>query len=276
MKIRNILELSGEIAVSAIIELKELIRVLHELDKEPIFLPLEMCSFSANNKWLTISRTKVGRKILKARMRCSATGSFHVSAIWSQLRDLLGISFYDRYIEINIRFNEGAFFVDRYAIFIDESITHKNIETPSLIPFYFEKININTQNNAQNNYWMQMLKNRIAQLDQENKHNIIPSVEIALRYERDRRLSRLLKIFRGPNCQICGFSFKTKSGEHYSECHHLEHLASGGLDISKNMLIVCANCHRQFHFGNVKIIEHTTDHIRIDIDGNTIICELKP
>jgi predicted HNH restriction endonuclease len=50
-----------------------------------------------------------------------------------------------------------------------------------------------------------------------------------------------------------------RNGDTYTEAHHLDHLANGGLDVSRNMIIVCANHHRMFHFGDAEIIEHTVD-----------------
>lgn len=103
-----------------------------------------------------------------------------------------------------------------------------------------------------------------------------PTIVSALsdRFERDQKLVELLKKYRGSACQICGFSFKKANGEVYSEAHHLEFLSKDGLDISKNMLVLCANHHRQFHYGNVRIIEHSTDSINVEIDGIPYKCKL--
>ncbi|SFT82926.1 HNH endonuclease [Paraburkholderia aspalathi] len=90
--------------------------------------------------------------------------------------------------------------------------------------------------------------------------------EIAERYERDGELVRLLKEARGGKCQFCGHSFKTPGGGTYTEAHHLEQLANGGLDVSHNMLILCANHHRQFHFGYVKILHRDPDTITVRLD----------
>lgn len=116
---------------------------------------------------------------------------------------------------------------------------------------------------------------RIKEIDVENQLTGVFSSEVlATRYERDQQLVSLIKNFRGNKCQICGFSFKTLAGEDYSECHHLEHLANGGLDISGNMLVLCANHHRQFHHGHVKLIHHSTHRIDISIDGLVHSCIL--
>lgn len=114
---------------------------------------------------------------------------------------------------------------------------------------------------------------RIQSIDKENSDNPPENIStIAKIYERDRILSRLIKFIRGSKCQICSFSFKTKDGEYYSECHHLEHLANGGLDVSKNMLVLCSNHHRQAHFGNFKILEHNEEFVRIKIEEEIYKC----
>lgn len=77
----------------------------------------------------------------------------------------------------------------------------------------------------------------------------------------------------GTKCKICGFvGFLKKTGETYCELHHmieLNNLAPNTLQ-SWNILVVCPNCHRQLHYGNVsteflnprwKIIIEDVEHI---------------
>lgn len=119
------------------------------------------------------------------------------------------------------------------------------------------------------------LKPRMKELDKSHKDNPPSSrEEESLRYERDAVLVKLLKEIRGPKCQICSHTFMTRSGEYFCECHHLESLASGGLDVSQNMLILCANCHRRFHFGNVLILSHKEDKLVVEMDGIVYECNL--
>lgn len=119
------------------------------------------------------------------------------------------------------------------------------------------------------------LLDRIAEIDAENMSvGVLSSEVMALRYERDRELVTLIKLLRGGKCQICNFSFKTLAGEDYAECHHLEHLANGGLDTSKNMLVLCANHHRQFHHGHVELLSHSTDNLEFTIDGIIYNCSI--
>lgn len=117
------------------------------------------------------------------------------------------------------------------------------------------------------------LLERIRELDAINSANGTTSKElIAKSYERDQNLNRLIKQARGESCQICGHYFLTPDGGRYVECHHLEHLANEGLDCSKNILVVCANHHRQLHYGVVKILSHTNTKVVIEIDGVTCTC----
>lgn len=117
------------------------------------------------------------------------------------------------------------------------------------------------------------LAEQIARLDALHSEGPeIPIDSFALRYERDDVLVGLLKRLRGPACQICGDTFVTSGGEFYCECHHLEALADGGLDVSSNMLILCPNHHRQFHHGNVAIKCRTADMIIFEIDEREHRC----
>jgi len=55
-------------------------------------------------------------------------------------------------------------------------------------------------------------------------------------------------IYRG-HCQICSFAFLKRDNDPYYEIHHL------GATLGhhpKNLVLVCANCHRQFEFANVE------------------------
>lgn len=120
-----------------------------------------------------------------------------------------------------------------------------------------------------------ILRKEISEIDERNKKktSTITHSE-AKRYERDSKLSKLLKELRGYKCQICGYTFETINGGHYSECHHLEALSHKGLDVSKNMLVVCANCHRKMHYGRVRILEHNDSHIVVELDGESHTCAL--
>ena len=120
------------------------------------------------------------------------------------------------------------------------------------------------------------LEGRLAQIDEINSSwPPMSSAELALRYERDEELIRLLKELRGSVCQVCGATFRMRNGDSYSEAHHLEHLAESGLDVSSNIVILCAQHHRQFHYGEVEKIVHTQDEVSVRIEGVVHRCSLR-
>ena len=58
----------------------------------------------------------------------------------------------------------------------------------------------------------------------------------------------LLRDIYGGHCQVCDFCFFKKDSEPYSEIHHINPLLSNN---PKNLVVVCANCHRQFEYAHV-------------------------
>ena len=55
------------------------------------------------------------------------------------------------------------------------------------------------------------------------------------------------EIYQG-RCQVCDFTFLKKDDKPYFEIHHIDPVESHQ---PKNLMVVCANCHRQFQFANV-------------------------
>jgi hypothetical protein len=55
------------------------------------------------------------------------------------------------------------------------------------------------------------------------------------------------EIYQG-RCQVCDFTFLKKDDKLYFEIHHIDPVESHQ---PKNLMVVCANCHRQFQFANV-------------------------
>lgn len=74
-----------------------------------------------------------------------------------------------------------------------------------------------------------------------------------VRYERNPHNRREAIRLQGHKCKICGFDFNEIYGEDlandYIEVHHLKPLSSGEQVINpeKDLLPVCANCHRMLH-----------------------------
>lgn len=70
-------------------------------------------------------------------------------------------------------------------------------------------------------------------------------------FKRDKNVRNyVLKRAMG-RCEYCGeLGFELKGGRHYLETHHIISLASEGSDTIANVIALCANHHRQAHFGS--------------------------
>jgi len=57
-------------------------------------------------------------------------------------------------------------------------------------------------------------------------------------------------------CQVCGFTFKQKNGNLYSEVAHIEPISTKkqGIDTPSNMIVLCPNHHKMLDLGNLEII----------------------
>jgi len=71
-------------------------------------------------------------------------------------------------------------------------------------------------------------------------------------FYRDPLLAESLKSIYDHRCQVCGMNFKIKYEKPFSETHHIVFLSQGGLDISKNIIVICPNHHRIIHKTNAE------------------------
>src|SRR4030042_1000742 len=76
------------------------------------------------------------------------------------------------------------------------------------------------------------------------KKIIVPEHE---EFFRDPLLSESLKSIYDHRCQVCGMNFRIKYEEPFAAPHHIDSLSSGGLDVSKNIIVTCPNHHRIIH-----------------------------
>jgi 5-methylcytosine-specific restriction protein A len=92
-------------------------------------------------------------------------------------------------------------------------------------------------------------------------------------------ISNKVKEMTGYKCMICEelgqnpFSFLKKGGIPYIETHHVEPvntLKEGVLGLP-NLVTVCANHHRQLHYGDSKVLENKAVYFKFKIDGKEII-----
>ncbi|MBK8640267.1 MAG: HNH endonuclease [Chromatiaceae bacterium] len=93
-------------------------------------------------------------------------------------------------------------------------------------------------------------------------------VQIVARVIRDWRVKERAASDRGPHCQICDFTFRKRDGQtYYYECHHIVPVSKGGPDAAGNILVLCANHHRQMHYAEVDWPSGVTRPAEVAIDG---------
>jgi len=70
------------------------------------------------------------------------------------------------------------------------------------------------------------------------------------RYARDERIRNAVLLRAGGQCELCGAQgFLRDDGSRYLESHHIIALAKEGPDRMSNVIALCANEHREAHFG---------------------------
>lgn len=107
--------------------------------------------------------------------------------------------------------------------------------------------------------------NFIADLGLENE-----PIEVKVKLiKRCQKIVKLIKSKYESKCQIesCGFTFVKTNGENYSEAHHLKPLSENGSQDESNVVILCPNHHRMFHFCTVKIFDVVGNKRDIEING---------
>jgi hypothetical protein len=220
--------------------------------------------FDFERGWLTLTRTTwmdavIGQQTIFAYGRWKGSVSIEWNDAERLLDDCWAPPFYLVFSPQSRDFRAGSTLIEGRDDSGQRSVSAK---TPTVSPSPDEAA-------------YQALIERIAAIDAEKAGTPPAKIqEVAERYERDAELVRLLKQARGHRCQICGGTFRMRNGDSYTEAHHLEELANGGLDVSRNMLIVCANHHRQFHFGDVEIVKHTAEQIVVQLDAEVHVIPL--
>lgn len=84
---------------------------------------------------------------------------------------------------------------------------------------------------------------------------------------RNAKLPNKLKRLYDSKCQICGFTFKKKNGDYYSEVHHIIPLGESGSDLVNNMVVICSNCHSQVTYAETKLGKLAENKREIFING---------
>lgn len=83
--------------------------------------------------------------------------------------------------------------------------------------------------------------------------------------KRNQTVVRNMKEKHENKCQICGFTFKKKDGNYYSEVAHIKPIYTGeiGVDKPSNMIVLCPNHHKMLDWGDLEIMSLT----KYKIDG---------
>jgi len=89
---------------------------------------------------------------------------------------------------------------------------------------------------------------------------------ITSRIIRDTELAREIKQDFDWKCQICGKRIILSNNRFYAEGHHLIPLGGGhdGLDIRKNIIILCPFHHAEFDYGSIAIDPKTKKIVHVD------------
>lgn len=91
-------------------------------------------------------------------------------------------------------------------------------------------------------------------------------------------IANQIKKLTGFKCSVCKAmgldttGFKKPNGEYYIETHHVEpvhNLTSGSLGVA-NLMTLCANHHRQMHYGAVELVKVDEKAFWFEIDGKPV------
>jgi predicted HNH restriction endonuclease len=107
--------------------------------------------------------------------------------------------------------------------------------------------------------------NLIDDLKIENE-TIEAKVKLVKRY---KKIVVQIKQKYNSKCQIasCGFTFKKANGDYYSEAHHLMPLSEQGSQSEDNVVILCPNHHRMFHYADVQIHDRKGETRTVILNG---------
>ncbi len=82
----------------------------------------------------------------------------------------------------------------------------------------------------------------------------IPVEDLVKQIKRYQRIVNFLKAKYEYKCQLCGAAFLMDNGKQYCEAHHIKMLSQGGSQSPDNVIILCANHHREFHYARNTIV----------------------
>jgi len=129
-----------------------------------------------------------------------------------------------------------------YRYYIDEEFDYDNIEQQEIIA------EIETLPNL------------------EDDENELITIQQKI-YKRNNILIAKIKSDRNFECQICATKILKSNGSYYIEAAHIKAKKDKGNERKENILILCPNHHKEFDFGRREILKHTTDNIKIKLNG---------
>jgi len=120
----------------------------------------------------------------------------------------------------------------------------------------------------------------ISKKDKINYLNSLKSMdgEIEIKgksYKRDAVAIAYLKELRGYKCQLCDVQIIKKNGDLYIEASHITAKHKKGSEKPDNILILCPNHHKEFDWGNRKIIKRTPEEILFKLNNKEYRVNLK-
>lgn len=85
----------------------------------------------------------------------------------------------------------------------------------------------------------------------------------------DTELIKALKELCKFRCQFpgCNARIQKKEGGYYIEVAHIEPVSQGGKSVLGNLIVLCPNHHKEFDYGDLEIIEQTTNYLRGKLNG---------
>jgi hypothetical protein len=100
--------------------------------------------------------------------------------------------------------------------------------------------------------------------------------EVELTLRNDRQIVTLLKKAANYKCQFpgCNAEIKTKAGFNYVEVAHVTAVNNGGQSVLGNLLVVCPNHHKEFDYGDLRILVQTLHRLSGSLNGKDFQIEL--
>jgi predicted restriction endonuclease len=133
--------------------------------------------------------------------------------------------------------------------------------------------------------WREAAQDIDQEIEKLNKNLFEEDLELIARtirevnvINRQQSLVAALKDLYGHTCQLCSTKLQIEEEKFYSEVHHIQPLGQphNGPDNSKNMIVVCPNCHVLLDFraieiknGALKILApHVVDDVYLDFHNS--------